>query len=135
MIDPHRLAAFCAMSLLLSAIPGPSVLFVVGRALAHGRRVALASVFGNALGGYVLVIAVALGVGSVVARSVVVFNVIRIAGALYLILLGVQAIRGRRGSVAADRLVRVVTRRQTRRAGLVVSAARAEVRGGPWHVW
>jgi threonine/homoserine/homoserine lactone efflux protein len=51
MADFHQLLAFCAMSLLLSAVPGPSVLFVIGRALAHGRRTALASVLGNALGG------------------------------------------------------------------------------------
>ncbi|MDG4859564.1 LysE family translocator [Streptomyces sp. T-3] len=93
MIDPHQLAAFCAMSLLLSAIPGPSVLFVVGRALAYGRRAALASVLGNALGGYVLVVAVALGVGAVVERSVLLFTVIKLAGAAYLVFLGVKAIR------------------------------------------
>ncbi|MFJ9036934.1 LysE family translocator [Streptomyces sp. NPDC102406] len=93
MISLHQLLAFCSMSLLLSAIPGPSVLFVVGRALAHGRRTALASVLGNALGGYALVVAVALGVGAVVQRSVVVFDAIRFAGAAYLVLLGVKALR------------------------------------------
>lgn len=93
MIDPHRLLAFCTMSVLLSAIPGPSVLFVIGRALAHGRRTALASVLGNALGGYALVIAVALGVGTLVETSVVVFNAIKLAGAAYLIHLGVKALR------------------------------------------
>jgi threonine/homoserine/homoserine lactone efflux protein len=54
MIDPHRLLAFCTMPVVLSVIPGPSVLFVIGRALAHGRRTVLASVLGNALGGYAL---------------------------------------------------------------------------------
>ncbi|WP_433216650.1 hypothetical protein [Microtetraspora malaysiensis] len=63
MIDLGRLIAFCAMSLLLSAVPGLSVLFAVGRALALGRRAAPASVFGNALGGFVLIVGVALGVG------------------------------------------------------------------------
>ncbi|MEU0852692.1 LysE family translocator [Streptomyces flaveolus] len=93
MIDPHRLLAFCTMSLFLSAIPGPSVLFVIGRALAHGRRTALASVLGNALGGYALVIAVALGIGALVESSVLVFNTIKLAGAAYLIYLGVKALR------------------------------------------
>lgn len=74
MVDAHHLLAFCTMSLLLSAVPGPSVLFVVGHALAHGRATALASVLGNALGGYVLVVAVALGVGSLVERSAVLFH-------------------------------------------------------------
>ncbi|WP_338692855.1 LysE family translocator [Streptomyces sp. Q6] len=93
MVDPHRLLAFCAMSLLLSAIPGPSVLFVIGRALAHGRRTAMASVLGNALGGYALVIAVALGVGTLVETSAVIFHAIKLAGAAYLIHLGVKALR------------------------------------------
>jgi len=42
MIDPHRLLAFCTMPVVLSVIPAPSVLFVIGRALAHGRRTVLA---------------------------------------------------------------------------------------------
>lgn len=94
------MAAFCAMSLMLSAIPGPSVLFVVGRALAHGRRVALASVLGNALGGYALVVAVALGVGPVVQSSAVIFDAVKITGAAYLIYLGVQTVRGSRAAPA-----------------------------------
>jgi threonine/homoserine/homoserine lactone efflux protein len=92
-VDLHRLIAFCAMSLLLSAVPGPSVLFVVGRALAHGRRAALSSALGNALGGYVLVIAVALGLGTAVAQSALVFTAVKLAGAAYLVFLGVQALR------------------------------------------
>lgn len=85
------------MSLLLSALPGPSVLFVVGRALAHGRRAVLASVLGNACGGYALVVAVAFGVGGVVARSAPAFSVIKTAGAVYLVYLGVRALRAGRG--------------------------------------
>lgn len=93
MVDLRALIAFCAMSLLLSAIPGPSVLFVVGRALAHGRRAALSSALGNALGGYLLVIAVALGLGTVVAQSALAFTAIKLAGAAYLVFLGVTALR------------------------------------------
>ncbi|MET9498820.1 LysE family translocator [Streptomyces sp. NPDC006552] len=93
MVDLHRLLAFCTMSVLLSVVPGPSVLFVIGRALAHGRRTALTSVLGNALGGYALVIAVALGIGALVETSVVVFDVIKLAGAGYLVYLGVRALR------------------------------------------
>ncbi|MGA5425844.1 hypothetical protein ACPCVL_03425 [Streptomyces koyangensis] len=48
MIDPHRLLAFRTMSVLLSAVPGPNALFVIGRALARGRRTAPASVLGKA---------------------------------------------------------------------------------------
>ncbi|MBY8839817.1 LysE family translocator [Streptomyces sp. SP2-10] len=97
MVTPDRLAAFAALSLLLIVVPGPSVLFVIGRALAHGRRAALTTVVGNTLGAYLLVVAVALGVGSIVERSVLVFTALKLAGAAYLVHLGVRAWR-RRGS-------------------------------------
>ncbi|MFF9160835.1 LysE family translocator [Streptomyces longwoodensis] len=95
-----RLLAFAAMSFLLIVVPGPSVLFVVGRALAQGRRAALTTVVGNTLGAYVLVVAVALGVGSLVERSVLVFTALKLAGAAYLVYMGVKAWR-RRGSLRA----------------------------------
>ena len=95
MIPADRLLAFGAMSFLLIVIPGPSVLFVIGRALAHGRRAALTTVVGNTLGAYVLVAAVAFGIGPIVERSVIVFTALKLAGAVYLIYLGVKAFRER----------------------------------------
>ncbi|MFD3802950.1 LysE family translocator [Streptomyces sp. NPDC058611] len=100
MVSTDRLLAFAAMSFLLIVIPGPSVLFVIGRALAQGRRAALTTVVGNTLGAYVLVVAVALGVGAVVERSVLVFTALKLVGAAYLVYLGVKAVRGR-GSLQA----------------------------------
>lgn len=90
-----RLLAFMAASLLILVIPGPSVLFVVGRALAHGRRTALLSVLGNEIGEFVLVLAVAFGLGPLLERSLVLFSAMKLAGAAYLIYLGVRAFRGR----------------------------------------
>ncbi|WP_044573604.1 LysE family translocator [Saccharopolyspora spinosa] len=101
MLSVDRLLAFAAMSLLLIVIPGPSVLFVVGRALARGRRAALTTVVGNTLGAYVLVVAVALGVGSIVESSTFVFTAFKLAGAAYLVYLGVKAIRQRKSLPAA----------------------------------
>jgi threonine/homoserine/homoserine lactone efflux protein len=95
MISADRLLAFGAMSFLLIVIPGPSVLFVIGRALAHGRRAALTTVVGNTLGAYVLVAAVACGIGPIVERSAIVFTALKLAGAAYLIHLGVRAFRER----------------------------------------
>jgi threonine/homoserine/homoserine lactone efflux protein len=102
MVSLDRLAAFAAMSLLICLIPGPSVLFVIGRALAHGRRVALTSVVGNTLGSYVLVAAVALGVGPVVERSALLFAALKLAGAAYLVFLGVKAVRQRKALLLAS---------------------------------
>ncbi|MFF0449707.1 LysE family translocator [Streptomyces sp. NPDC004609] len=100
MVSTDRLLAFAAMSFLLIVIPGPSVLFVIGRALAQGRRAALTTVVGNTLGAYVLVVAVALGVGAIVERSVLVFTALKLVGAAYLVYLGVKAVR-QRGSLQA----------------------------------
>lgn len=105
MVSADRLLAFAAMSFLLIVVPGPSVLFVIGRALAHGRRAALTTVVGNTLGAYVLIVAVALGIGTVVERSVVVFTALKLAGAAYLVYLGVKAWRQRgalKAAFAAD---------------------------------
>ncbi len=100
MVTAEQVGAFAVAALILIAIPGPSVLFVVGRALAHGRRTALASVLGNELGLLAAAVCVALGVGSVVARSTTVFTAVKLVGAVYLVWLGVQAIR-HRGALGA----------------------------------
>lgn len=96
MVPGPSLLAFALASIALIVIPGPSVLFVIGRSLALGRLGGLLSVVGNALGMLPLVIAVALGIGAVVAQSLVLFTIIKFAGAAYLVYLGIQAIRHRR---------------------------------------
>ncbi|MBI0296022.1 LysE family translocator [Streptomyces sp. PRKS01-29] len=98
MVSTEGVLAFAAMSLLVIVIPGPSVLFVVGRALAYGRRTALETVLGNVVGSYLLVIAVAWGLGALVESSAAVFTGVKLAGAAYLVFLGVQAFR-RRGDM------------------------------------
>jgi threonine/homoserine/homoserine lactone efflux protein len=95
-VSGEQVAGFAVTCLIVIAIPGPSVLFVIGRALAHGRRTALASVAGNAAGVQVVAISVALGIGTLVQRSDLVFTVVKLAGAGYLVWLGVKAIRHRR---------------------------------------
>ena len=93
------LITFALASVVLVVVPGPTVVFVVSRAIAHGRRAALASVAGNSLGVGVLVVAVAVGLGAVVERSVAVYTTIKLLGAAYLIYLGVRTWRDR-GSLA-----------------------------------
>jgi threonine/homoserine/homoserine lactone efflux protein len=95
-ISSGHLLGYALASFVLIVIPGPSVLFVVGRALAYGRRTALATVCGNAAGNYVVAACVAFGIGTLVERSVAVFTVVKLAGALYLVWLGIQAIRRRK---------------------------------------
>ena len=87
--------AFLVASILFIQLPGPSLLFTIGRALTVGRRDALLSVLGNALGIVVQVLLVAVGLGAVVAASATAYTVLKIAGAVYVVWLGVQAIRHR----------------------------------------
>ncbi|WP_312028614.1 LysE family translocator [Cellulosimicrobium composti] len=96
MPPPDALLAFALASLVIVVVPGPSVLFVVGRSLSLGPRGGVLSVLGNELGALTLVAAVALGVGTVVATSVAVFTAVKFVGAAYLVYLGVQAVRHRR---------------------------------------
>lgn len=100
MLSVDRLIAFALTATVVIVIPGPSVLFVVGRALASGRRVAFLSVVGNSLGEYVQVVAVAFGVGALAERSVAVFTTLKIVGGLYLIYLGIRTFRERRSLVS-----------------------------------
>ena len=124
MIPVSHVLAFAALVSVLIAIPGPSVLFTISRALTVGRRAALLTVTGNELGLCVQVVAVAFGVGAVVERSAQIITVVKLAGAVYLVYLGVQAIRHRR-SMAEALAARVAPVRPLRavRDGFVVGAA------------
>jgi threonine/homoserine/homoserine lactone efflux protein len=118
---PDRLLAFAVAAFILIVIPGPSVLFVISRALAYGRRTALATVAGGAVGSLALATAVAVGIGAIVQTSAVAYTVIKLAGAAYLVYLGVQAIRHRRGLRAAfDAQATQMASRRTFLEGFVV---------------
>jgi threonine/homoserine/homoserine lactone efflux protein len=116
-----NLVAFGAIVTVLIAIPGPSVLFTISRALTVGRTAGLFTVVGNAIGEYVQVVAVALGVGQLLERSTEILTVVKLIGAAYLVYLGVQAIR-RRGSIAQALNARMpeVGARRAVRDGFVV---------------
>jgi len=121
MISGGQLLGFTLASMVLIVIPGPGVLFVVGRALSHGRRTALATACGHAAGNYVVAACVAVGLGALLERSVAVFVVVKVVGAAYLVWLGVQAIRHRKS--LADAFAAAAEPRQGWRAlrdGVVV---------------
>jgi threonine/homoserine/homoserine lactone efflux protein len=101
MLPTEHLLAFMIIATVLIVVPGPSVLFVVTRSLTLGRRAGIATAVGNAAGVYVQVVLVAVGVGAIVQESIAVFTAIKLAGAAYLMFLGVQAFRHRRSLVDA----------------------------------
>jgi threonine/homoserine/homoserine lactone efflux protein len=100
-ISSGQLLGFTLASFVLIVVPGPGVLFIVGRALSHGRRTAFATAAGHASGNYVVAACVAVGLGSVLQRSAQVFIAVKLIGAVYLVILGVQAIRHRKSLATA----------------------------------
>jgi len=100
MISSGQLLGYAVASFVLIVVPGPGVLFVIGRALAHGRRTAITTAAGHAAGNYVVAACVALGLGTLLQRSAQAFVAVKLAGAVYLIWLGVQAVR-HRGQLAS----------------------------------
>ena len=95
MLPTSHLLAFALISFALIIVPGPNVLFVISRSLMLGRAAGVGTAAGGQIGVYLQVVAVAFGVGALVERSVAIFTVIKLAGAAYLVYLGVQAIRHR----------------------------------------
>ena len=96
MTSTGALGAFLPVAILVVAVPGPSVLVTIGRALAHGRRTALLTVFGNGVGLAGQVAAVAIGLGALLATATWALTAMRLVGGAYLVWLGVSAIRHRR---------------------------------------
>jgi threonine/homoserine/homoserine lactone efflux protein len=113
-------ALFIATALVLLAIPGPAVLYVVGRSIDQGRTAGLASVLGITTGTIVHITAATVGLSSLVLASKVAFDAVRYAGAAYLVLLGVRRLLTRGGEeAAAGRAPRTLRRLYTQ--GFVVN--------------
>ncbi len=96
MLPTDHLVAFLLTVYVLIVIPGPSVVFTVSRGVALGRRAALTTVLGNTSGLLLQLVLVVIGLGSVLASSDTVFTVLKLIGAVYLVLLGLRSIRDRR---------------------------------------
>jgi len=115
-----RLLTFALTAFVVIAIPGPSVLFIVGRALSTGRRAALLTVLGNTVGEYCQVLAVAFGIGALVEQSVTAFTAVKFAGAAYLVYLGIKTFGDRRSLPALlEATSTVVDRWPALRGGIV----------------
>jgi threonine/homoserine/homoserine lactone efflux protein len=95
LVTGPRFAAFLAASLILAITPGPAVVFIVTQTLGCGRRAGMASVGGIALGNLGNAAAASLGLAALFAVSMAAFNAVKLAGAAYLIFLGIRALRAR----------------------------------------
>src|SRR5262245_8629492 len=90
MPEPSTFLVFIAAAVALLVVPGPAVVFIVTRSVAHGRTGGLVSVLGVHTGSVVHVAAAALGVSALLATSATAFSAVKYLGAAYLIFLGVQ---------------------------------------------
>lgn len=98
---PTRLWEYLIATILIVLAPGPSVLFIIARAIAWGRASAIATVAGNTVGVLMISLLVAVGLGPLLQRSTLFYNGIQWAGGLYLIYLGFEAIKASK-SVASE---------------------------------
>lgn len=96
MIIPTRLWQYAIASIIIIIAPGPSVLFIIARAIAWGRKTAVFSVIGNVSGAFLLSVLVALGLGPILQRSNLAYSAVQWGGGAYLIYLGIDALRHRR---------------------------------------
>ena len=126
MSDLTQFAVFFVAAFVLAITPGPGIFYVAARTLAGGRSEGVASSFGTGLGGMVHVLAGSLGVSAIVLASAELFTALKLAGAVYLVWLGIRTIQAARrdasagldGSAAAP----PVGPRRAFREGVVVEA-------------
>ena len=88
MPDGAHLTAFLAAAVVLAVTPGPGIFYVLARSLGEGTRVGVRSSLGTALGGLCHMAGAALGLSALLMTSATAFEVVRLAGAAYLIFLG-----------------------------------------------
>jgi threonine/homoserine/homoserine lactone efflux protein len=116
----HDLSLFLLAALIIAAIPGPGIFYVTARTLSGGRSAGIASTFGLALGGLVHVVAGGLGVSAIILASAQLFTGLKLAGALYLVWLGIRTFR-EAGNMPLQQIGPVGTLRAFR-DGVVVEA-------------
>ncbi|MBA0045888.1 LysE family translocator [Mycobacterium sp. NPDC050853] len=121
MISTSHLIGFVIVAYALIVIPGPSVLFSIGRSLSLGRRSGLMSVLGNTAGTAVFVVLATAGLGALLTASSWALTAVKLAGAAYLIYLGVQAFRDRKSLIEALNATQpAVGRQRVFRQGFIV---------------
>lgn len=102
MLDPLSYLAFLGASLALVLVPGPSQALVVANTLSHGRRAGASTAVGLNVGTLVHTVAAAGGLSALLATSATAYALLKLAGAVYLVTLGVRSLRGGAPSAATE---------------------------------
>jgi threonine/homoserine/homoserine lactone efflux protein len=95
----HNFTSFLLAGILLNLIPGNDTIYIVSRTIAQGKKAGLFSVFGIATGSLVHTTLAAFGLSLIIAKSIVAFNILRFAGAVYLAYLGIKMFYGKRKGI------------------------------------
>lgn len=106
-----QFGVFLGAAVLLAITPGQGIAYVLTRTIAGGRTDGLASALGTAVGGFVHVIAAALGLSALLAQSAQAFAIVKYIGAAYLIFLGVRTLRSARDRLLVPELSSAGSRR------------------------
>jgi threonine/homoserine/homoserine lactone efflux protein len=101
-VDRGLLAAFSLAALAILAVPGPAVVYIVTRSIHQGRAAGLASVLGIHVGTLVHLTAATVGLSAILVSSATAFAVVKLLGALYLVVIGIRTLLGRGDSEAID---------------------------------
>jgi threonine/homoserine/homoserine lactone efflux protein len=116
---PDAFLVFTLAALALAIVPGPAVLYIVAQSVQGGRRAGVVSAFGVSTGGLVHVAAAVIGLSAVLAASATAFTIVKIAGAIYLVWLGIRTLLSKDDSIAGRRAEPTLAR--TYRQGVVVN--------------
>jgi len=92
MLGTHDLGLFVLAGLLLNITPGPDMLYIIGRGTSQGWRAGAAAALGVGAGCFVHIAAAALGISALITASATAFAILKIAGAIYLMYVGVSMI-------------------------------------------
>jgi len=120
-------STFLTAAVLLNLSPGPDIAFILGQAVRHGRRAGFSAMFGIWMGAFVHVLMAAVGLSAILATSAFAFSVVKWAGALYLVWLGLQALRSGGGSFISQAPSNASHRRQIFWQGAAVAALNPKV--------
>lgn len=116
-----NLMLFATIIVVLALTPGPDVIYITTRGMAQGRRAALLSTVGICIGYLVYTILSALGLSAVLQSSAIVFDVVRYAGAIYLVYLGIRALLSKYRGPLTQRAVNPLPARRILQQGILTS--------------
>jgi threonine/homoserine/homoserine lactone efflux protein len=123
MLPTHpQLLFFVTTAAILLVIPGPAVLYIVGRSIGQGRNAGLVSALGIGVGTLIHTAAAAVGLSALLVSSATAFSVVKYLGAAYLVYLGAQRLRSKEPlATTSDTVAPRVTLARVFSQGIVVN--------------